>query len=508
MPQTHFNDKFIAQIGKTARKLFVSGDAVLIAVSGGADSVALLHALILLAPRLSLRLGIAHLNHQLRGQDSDKDELFVSDLAESLNLPCYLAKKDVSAYQKTHKLSLEEAGRRVRYAFFEKIRKEHGFDKIALGHHADDNAELILMNLLRGSGALGLSGIPWARNGNIVRPLINITRAEIMEFLARQNLNYVSDESNSDMKFLRNRIRHELIPILRDYNPGISDNLNRMSAILKSEEEWIESLITPVFEDCTQPLPRPLSETERGDPTPEKRDIGTLPLPCREGDRGVRFSLSKFKSLHVAAQRRLIRKAIMTLKGDIRRITFEHIEAVISLSEKNSGSKKIHLPDRIRIEKNNEGLIFIQEQQSLRMPETDKTILYCYEILSPGRILIPEIGATLNFSYKTIEEIGDIYHIEQTLAFFDADVVQFPLHIRNFRPGDRFYPLGVNGRQKLKTYFINVKAAKTDRLLCPLVLCKEEMIWVAGYRTGEFGKITPKTQKVLKAELFSGGSIR
>ncbi|OQW99626.1 MAG: tRNA lysidine(34) synthetase TilS [Desulfobacteraceae bacterium IS3] len=508
MPHTHFNDKFIANIGKTARKLFVSGDAVLIAVSGGADSVALLHALTILAPGLSLKLGIAHLNHQLRGENSDKDELFVSELAETLNLPCYLAKEDVLAYQKIHKLSLEEAGRRVRYEFFEKIRKEHGFDKIALGHHADDNAELILMNLLRGSGALGLSGIPSARNGNIVRPLINITRAEIMDFLTRQNLNHVSDDSNSDTRFLRNRIRHELIPILRDYNPGISGNLNRMSAILKSEEEWIESLITPAFEDCTQPLPRPLSETERGDPISEKGNIGRLPLPCREGGRGVRFSLSKLKSLHIAAQRRLIRKAIMMLKGDIRRITFDHIEAVISLSEKNSGSKNIHLPDRIRIEKNNEGIMFIREHQSLRMPESDKTILYCYEILSPGRMFIPEIGATLNFSYKTTEEIGEIYHVEQTLAFFDADVVQFPLHIRNFRPGDRFNPLGVNGTQKLKTYFINVRAAKTDRLQCPLVLCKGEIIWVAGYRTGEFGKITPKTQKVLKAELFSGGSIR
>jgi tRNA(Ile)-lysidine synthase len=508
MPHTHFNDRFVANIEKTARRLFVPGDAVLVAVSGGADSVALLYALTILAPSLSLRLGIAHLNHQLRGEDSDKDEQFVSDLAESLNLPCYLAKEDVLAYQKIHKLSLEEAGRRVRYEFFEKIRKEHRFDKIALGHHADDNAELILMNLLRGSGALGLSGIPSARNGNIVRPLINITRAEIMEFLTRQNLNYVSDDSNSDTRFLRNRIRHELIPILRDYNPGISENLNRMSAILKSEEDWIESLTMPMFDDCTQPLPRPLSETERGDPTSEKRDIGILSLPYREGGRGVRFSLSKFKSLHLAAQRRLIRNAIMMLKGDIRRITFEHVEAVISLSEKNSGSKNIHLPDHIRIEKNNEGLMFIQEQQSFRMSRTDKTILYCYEVLSPSRIFIPEISATLKFSYKTIEELGDIYHQEQTLAFFDADVVQFPLHIRNFRPGDRFHPLGVNGTQKLKRYFINIKAAKADRLRCPLVLHKEEIIWVAGYRTGEFGKITPKTQKVLKAELFSGGSIR
>lgn len=479
MPRTHLNDKFIANIEKTARKLFVPGDAVLTAVSGGADSVALLKALIILAPRLSLTLGIAHLNHLLRGQDSDKDEQFVSELAKSLNLPCYIGREDVSAYRKAHNLSLEEAGRRVRYDFFENIRKEHHFDKIALGHHADDNAELILMNLLRGSGTLGLSGIPSARSGSIVRPLINITRAEISDFLTRQNSEYVSDESNSDIRFLRNRIRHQLIPILRDYNPGISGNLNRMSAILKSEEEWIERLIMPIFDDCV----------------------------LEKQNNRIVFSLSKLKSLHIAARRRLIRKGIMMLKGDIRRITFEHIEAVISLSEKNSGHKNIHLPDHIRIEKNNEGLMFIREQQSLRMPETDKTISYCYEILCPCSVFIPEIGAALRFSYQTIEELENIYHCEQTLAFFDADVVQFPLHIRNFRPGDRFRPLGVNGTQKLKTYFINVKASKTDRLQCPLVLCKGEMIWVAGYRTGEFGKITPGTHKVLKAEFFSGGSI-
>lgn len=481
MPQiNNFSNPILAKVEKTARRFLSEGNAVLIAVSGGPDSVALLHILAYIAPRLSLKLGIAHLNHLLRGKASDKDEQFVSDLAKSLNLPVYISREDVSAYQKAHKISLEEAGRKVRYEFFEKIRQENGFDKIALGHHADDNAELVLMNLIRGSGALGLSGIPPERDGIIVRPLIHLTRSEITNFLKQYDLAYVTDESNSDPQFLRNRIRHELIPILRSYNPSISRNLNRLSDILKCEEDWIEGMITPMFEDCV----------------------------IEQQEHCIVFSVMKFNALHVAARRRLIRKAIVMLKGNIRRIAFEHLEAILSLSEKNSGSKNLHLPDQICIEKENNRLIFKEEDLPLRTRRYDQTISYHYEISCPSEMFIPEISARLEFSYQNTEEIGDIYHIEQTLAFFDMNVIQFPLIVRNFRPGDRFHPLGMTGTQKLKTYFINSKVSKTERLQCPLVLCKGEIIWVAGYRPGQFGKITPKTQKVLKAELFSGGSIR
>jgi tRNA(Ile)-lysidine synthase len=200
--------------------MFQTGDRVLVAVSGGADSVALIYLLETLAPLFSFRLAIAHLNHCLREKESDRDAEFVLRLAQKLNLPVYLEKKDVHKYKRRHKLSLEEAARQVRYRFFNQVAKENGFNKIALGHHYDDNAELVLMFILRGSGPLGLSGIPAVRGDKIVRPLINVRRSEIIDYLTEKKLEYVSDTSNTDLNHQRNKLRHDLIPnILTSYNP-------------------------------------------------------------------------------------------------------------------------------------------------------------------------------------------------------------------------------------------------------------------------------------------------
>lgn len=340
-PKSETNTNLLAGIEKTARKFISFSDSILIGVSGGPDSVVLMHLMTHLAPKYSLRLGVAHINHCLRGEDSDKDAEFVSDLAQQSDIPCYIAKEDVLSYQKTHQLSLEEAGRQVRYAFFERIRSEHQFDKIALAHHADDNAELVLMYLLRGSGVSGLSGIPPQREGKIIRPLLNITRSEILNFLNHRNLPYRSDDSNSDTRFLRNKIRHCLIPVLQEYNPNISEALNRLSVILRSEDEWMQSEIESIFDKCVSEI---------------------------QSNR-ILFDISIFNQHHLAIRRRLVRKAILLLKGNTRRITFGHVESVIRLSEKAASSdKNLHLPDRIRVEKNYSYLIFVREEKSLRDP--------------------------------------------------------------------------------------------------------------------------------------------
>ncbi len=340
--KSEISTDLLSKIEKTARKFVSSGDSILIGVSGGPDSVALLHILMFLGLKYSLRLGLAHINHCLRGEDSDKDAEFVSDLARQSDIPCYIVKEDVLGYQKMHKLSLEEAGRQVRYEFFEKIRSEHHFDKIALAHHADDNAELVLMYLLRGSGMSGLSGIPPQREGKIIRPLLHIRRSEILNFLDQNNLPYRSDDSNSDIRFLRNKIRHCLIPILQEYNPNISEALNRLSVILRSEDEWMQSEIERIFDDC-------VSEMQNNQ---------------------IVFDVQIFNLHHLAVRRRLVRKAILMLKGNICRIAFGHIESVLQLSENTSSSdKNLHLPDRIRVEKNHNRLTFVREQKSLRDPE-------------------------------------------------------------------------------------------------------------------------------------------
>jgi len=466
--------------------MFRRGDSVLVGVSGGPDSVALLYMLIAYAPRLSLRLGIVHLNHSLRGKESDNDAEFVASLAKKLDLPYYMDKRDVREYRHTHKLSLEEAARQVRYAFYEKVAKENQFNKIALGHHADDNAELVLMHLFRGSGPLGISGIPPVREGKFVRPLIRLTKSEIIDFLTVSRLKYVSDSTNRDTKYLRNRIRHDLIPMLKaSYNPGITETLNRLSLIVKSEEEWIEAeVISPVFKNC----------------------VSTVK------DGKLALSVPDMVGIHIAAQRRVVRKAIEQVKGNLRRITYTHTEAVLNLLQKGMDYKTVDLPDHIRITRKGNTLFFSKVQSSNQ--EAFNFPSFEYSISAPGILFIKEIGAYLEFSetdmentlkqlkvkslnYKDQPPTSD-FQLSPRIAFFDRDALRFPVIIRNFRPGDRFTPLGMTGSQKVKKYFINNKVPREARAECPILLCREEIIWIAGHRMSDTAKITSLTRNVLK----------
>lgn len=225
---------FIRKVRRTLldHALLPEGAAVLAGVSGGPDSMALLHALMVLSPVLSFRVGVAHFNHRLRGEAAEADARFVAEAAQAYGISCHIASGDIRKESRNRGLSLEEAGRNARYRFFEAVCREQGFDRIAVGHHQDDNAELILMYLLRGSGPAGMGGMRPVR-GRIIRPLLYATRSEICDFLAAGNWPYRLDTSNLDLDFPRNRIRHQLLPLLeQDYNPRISAGLNRLGAVL------------------------------------------------------------------------------------------------------------------------------------------------------------------------------------------------------------------------------------------------------------------------------------
>lgn len=494
-------------------KMFQPGDALLVGVSGGADSVALLHILLLLAPEYSLRLGIAHLNHCLRYSDSDKDSEFVTSLAIKLNLPYYISKADVKKYQQEHRLSLEEAARAVRYAFFEDTAAEHGFNKVALGHHADDNAESVLMYLFRGSGLTGISGIPPNRDGKFIRPLIHLTKAELLDFLNKNSIEYVYDASNADKRFLRNRIRHEMLPMLKKfYNPNIAETLSRFSSVVRCEDEWIESeIVAPLFEDCilsSEDAERPgLKQTNQLKNAEGHGLKQTNPLYFK--DR-LALSVPKLETISLAAQRRIIRKAIANVKGDTRRITYSHIEAVVNLLQKPGIRKSLDLPDRIRIERNGDILIFSKyEHAKIEIPYFEYSVIHPSAPLKGGFsiIWIKESGMYLKFSRAAIllkegKGLQDCPVFSPKIAYFDMDKLSFPLIIRNFRPGDRFNPLGMTGTQKVKDFFINSKVPVPERKICPMVLSCGKIIWIAGYRMDESVKITDSTANILKAELF------
>jgi len=476
-PKTRSNKKTEKKLLRTVRdtiaryEMFVPGDTVLIAVSGGPDSVTLAHILNTIAEEYTLQLAIAHLNHGLRELESDRDAEFVAVLAGNLDLPFYLEKKDVRTFQRHRHLSPEEAARQVRYAFYHAVASKGGFNKIALGHHRHDNAELVLMNLLRGSGPLGLSGIAPVRDGKIVRPLIHLKRSEILDYISEKKITFVNDSSNADPAYRRNKIRHHLIPELKkSYNPAIVASLNRLGEILRTEDQWMDETLEPVFNECV--LSRATGRV-------------SLALPAVNG-------------MHLAAGRRIIRKAIFSVKQDLRRITFLHVDAVLKLAKQGQACGSLNLPGGVRVIKDTAALTIQKEDPEFQADVSD----YRYVIAAEGITPIPEAKAAIKLVEIEANDLPDFRESGDTRAFFDRDCLQFPLVVRNFRPGDRFSPLGMAGTQKLKKYFINNKIPARQRKKCPLLLSADKIVWVAGHRTDNSVKLVPQTRRILMGELL------
>ncbi len=461
-----------------------SGESILIGVSGGPDSVALLHVLNELVPELSLKLAVAHLNHGLR-KEADEEAAFVASLCDSLVLVCHISKVDVFGFRQRHKLSIEEAGRRLRYAFYKTIAAQNGYDKIALGHHADDNAELVLMFLIRGSGPVGFSGIPPVREKIIIRPLIRLSRNDIQRYLEAVDLPSIFDHSNQDNRFLRNRIRNELIPHLqRSYNPRIIPAINRMSGILRDESHWMEEVTTTHY---------------------AKALMAGRPGQC---------CLSTVAVMHLpmAARRRVIRKAISEVKGDLRRISFAHVEAILGLVTSSRQRPAVALPGGLSVRRIDGSLcIFANDRQKTARPGVFKEKCgptFHYHVQrpqppqhSPVVIQIEEIGWRITFAVMEIAKVDAVHNTGQGVAFFDINSLAFPLILRNVQPGDRFSPIGLKGSQKVKKFFIDHKVPREHRWKCPVLLSGEQIVWLVGHRIADGCKVTPDTRWVLRADL-------
>lgn len=479
MPQ--IERKILKTVRETvaAYGMFSAGDSVLVAVSGGPDSVTLAHVMLSLAKEYSLRLGIAHLNHGLRKEAAANDADFVADLAGRLKLTCYIEKKDVEAFRRIRRLSPEEAARRVRYDFYDRIAAKHDFNKIALGHHSNDNAELVLMNLLRGSGPLGLSGIAPVRSGKIVRPLIHLKRSQIIAYTVAKKLPYVTDASNDDLTLRRNRIRHQLIPALENnYNPRIVDSLDRLAAILRDEEQWIEDCLAPAFDRCVS----------------------------IKGPATIILDLAGFGKLAGAARRRILRKAFFAVKKDLRRISLLHVDAVLDLIENGPINGRLNLPGRILVLRDRSTLSItkISRDQFTRVAKSAGTpsVAYQYTIDGPGLISIKEANICIKLSEIGCSDLPDFKMAGRHLAFFDLDRLQFPLLVRSIQPGDRFSPLGVGGTQTVKKYFSNHKIPLGQRRSCPLLLSGNKIIWLVGHQIDDSMKVGARTRRILKAELL------
>ena len=463
-------ESFCATVDAVIRRyhMLESGDTVLVGVSGGPDSVALLHCLVDLRADWSLDLVIAHLNHQLRGTTSDQEAAFVERLASRLEIPCEIGSRNVGSYSAEHRLSIQEAARDVRYAFYDEVAAKHGAKKIALGHQANDNAESVLIHLLRGTGPRGLAGIPPVREGRIIRPLIDITRNQILRFLEQRGLEYVRDHSNVDIKYLRNRIRHQLLPALENnYNPKAICALTRLASIVREEEDFWDQQVKNAFQNLL------LEQTT---------DRITLSAPGLAG-------------LHPALLRRLVRFSVLSLKGNLKRLEHSHVEAVVQLTRRPRPSGWLDLPHQVGVVRDGEEVTFL-----LGKPEEPPR--FQYHIAGPGTTFIREIGTFLRLSACESNEAAEPGEYPPTTALFDLQAVPFPMIVRNFEKGDRFRPLGMSGSQKVKAFFINHKVSRSKRQRCPLLLSSGRIIWVGGYRINNSARITEKTKRVLKAELL------
>jgi tRNA(Ile)-lysidine synthase len=304
-----------------------------------------------------------------------------------------------------------------------------------------------------------------------VRPLIHLKRSEIQDYNSEKKIAFVTDISNTDPSYRRNKVRHHLIPELKkSYNPAIVDSLNRLGEILQAEDQWMDEALEPVFNEC---------------------------VLIRKADR-ISLAIPEVNGMGPAVARRIIRKAIFSVKQDLRRITFFHVDAVLELAKKGQVCGSLDLPGGLRVIKDTAALTIKKKGLESQGDLSD----YRYTIAGEGTTSIKEAEVAIKLVEIRADEVPDFKESGRRRAFFDRDCLRFPLVVRNFRPGDRFSPLGVDGTQKLKKYFINHKISARQRKICPLLLSENKIIWVAGHRIDNSVKLGPKTRHVLMAELL------
>lgn len=432
----------------------------MVSVSGGMDSLSLLHLLYDLREDLRVTLHVFHLNHMIRGEEAEEDMRFVKDFAQKLNLPCTALSFDVSAYVAENRLSLEEGAREVRYMLLEKVADEIKADKIVLGHHRDDNVETFLMRILRGAGAEGLRGILPVR-GKCIRPLIEVGKEEIENYCQINNLEFRVDTSNLSLFYERNKIRHKLIPVLEEYNPKFKEIISNTIEILDEENAYLSCLA----EECLAKLAE------------QSKDL-------------IKISSLKLLSLPLAIQRRLARKIIELIKGDLRGIEFKHIEKVLEGAAFEEKSFQMDLPGDLVVFSEQKKVV-VAKKETLKKPSLFEQVLKV-----PGKTEIEELRVDLAADF--VDNKGLVIKNDKSIAYLDADKLKFPLKVRTRRLGDRFKPLGMQEEKKLHDFFIDEKVVKRERDRVPLVLSGEQIVWVVGYRIDDDFKVDSKTRKVLE----------
>ncbi|HPK53312.1 MAG TPA: tRNA lysidine(34) synthetase TilS [Smithellaceae bacterium] len=439
-------------------------EKIVIGLSGGPDSTALTVALGRLAPALGAQLVVAHFNHSLRGRESDEDEGFAARLAEKMKLTFVSRKMDVQPVPKG--VSPEDFYRQQRYRFFDETARSNHAGKVALGHNMQDQAETVLLHLLRGSGLEGLKGIMPLRDGKYIRPLLEVSREEIIKFLTESGIAYRRDSSNESSVHARNKIRLELLPYLKkEFNPKIDETLAQMAEILREENELIRA--------CT---------------------AKALKSTCIKRQRNrILLNVEYMNLLPVALQRRVLKELLETFAIQKNGITFLHVNSVGQLMQGPESGRKICLPFGIEARREYESLILERTKGYAKQTEFE------YVIDIPGAVYVKERNLTVSLRLTRRDEI-DLSAGNKN--YFDLDKIMPPLVLRNRRNGDWFHPLGMTGRQKLKDFFIDHKIPQQKRNEIILLVDRQSVLWIEHMRLSDQVKITPKTKKFLELEII------
>ena len=422
-------------------RLFEPGMHIGVAVSGGADSVCLLHVLLELAPQWNLRLSVLHLNHGLRGKESCQDEQFVREVAARLGVPAIVRAVDVGASDD----NLEQAGRNARRAFFREQLASTDIARVATGHTCNDQAETVLFRFLRGSGGAGLAAIRPVTADGLVRPLLDVSRAEVEKYLRSGGIPWREDSSNASPQFARNRLRHSLLPQLAsEWNPAIVETLHRTAEWALAEEEYWDG------------------EIDR---------LAAQFLVEREGAVLVRGET--LRQLPVAAARRLVRRCLERVKGDLRGVEFRHIVAIVKLAGAPVGHGRVQAPG-VEVERSLDWLRFIDFEANRRAPSG-----YRLTALVPGIVRVPGTGIAISLELiekaETLEPPDSVYNDDE--GWVDWSTLSGSLEVRNWRPGDRYRPKDRAGEEKIKTLFQKARIPRWERRHWPVVTDGSAIVW-------------------------------
>jgi tRNA(Ile)-lysidine synthase len=471
--------------------LLPAGHCVVVGVSGGPDSLCLLHLLWTHRDKLGIRVHAAHLNHLLRGADANADAQFVAQQAAGWGIPCTVESRDVRAYAREHRLALEEAARHQRYAFLAQVARAQNARYIAVAHNADDQSETVLMHWLRGAGLAGLRGmlpatrlaalhigdpVPEREGLTLIRPLLDTPRAEIECYCQQHNLSPRFDRSNLDTTLYRNKLRHELLPLLeREYKPGLAQILQRSARVIRDEYELL----------CTV------------------RDRAWSEIARQTSDRAIVLDRAAWRGLHPALQRATLRYAAHTLRQALRDVNYVHVQSALEIAQYGCTGDRATLPGGLQLVVGYDTLT-VADHDHLpppdfpALPPPTDAVPKRFPLQVPGTTYLADLQAHVEIVPRSALATGWECNDDPWRAYLDADVLGSELALRRRRAGDRFFPLGMSGKSKLVSdLLVNVKAPAEWRDRIPLLVRADDSImWVCGWRVDERARIQESTSQV------------